>query len=307
MNSHEAFFAHLQTSGYSDKTIRNYKQAISDFLRYRQCGEWGKFTERDFRDYLHQLTIKHRLNASTLRLRFAAIRSFYRWAVQRGSLKHNPALKVTLPKLPRRLPRFISQTQIDALLDAPFKRLKEEQDRLSQDGGKRRGRIWREWQAWRDHAILEVLYGSGMRISELLNMRWAEVDFVQGVVRVTGKGNKERICILTKPALHALKRYRELSPYGDSQHIWLSDLGERLTARAIQLSLKKYLTIAGLDPRLTPHKLRHSFATHLLERGADLRSVQALLGHAQLSTTQIYTRVSPAHLKSVYQSTHPRA
>jgi integrase/recombinase XerC len=227
--------------------------------------------------------------------------------MKRGHIRVNPVKGILLPKLPQRLPRFVSQSQIEALLRGPHERLLKLQEELKGREGKRRGRPWKKWQAWRDAAMLEVLYGSGMRISELLTMKWGGIDWDQGVVSVIGKGGKERLCILSGAAVEALRRYRDASPFHQSEKIWLSDSGRVITARAVQLCLKYYLSMAGLDVRLSPHKLRHSFATHLLERGADLRSVQELLGHAQLSTTQIYTRVSPEHLKAVHQRTHPRA
>jgi integrase/recombinase XerC len=305
---HNLFLEHLETvAGRSPKTIRNYKQALLSFIAYKKTSDWTAFTEKDFRDYLYFLSLKHRLHPGTLRLRFAALRSFYRWAVKRGCVKLNPVKDISLPKLPRRLPRFVSQSQIEALLREPYNRLLKYQAECRENGGKLRGRPWHEWQSWRDTAMLEVLYGSGMRISELLMMRWSAINFSEKTVIVVGKGNKERLCVLTDPAIEALQRYHKSSPYSALDVVWISDMGRPITARAVQLALKHYLLMAGLDIRLSPHKLRHSFATHLLERGADLRSVQELLGHAQLSTTQIYTRISPEHLKATHQRTHPRA
>jgi integrase/recombinase XerC len=306
---HLSFLEHLEAGARrSSNTVRNYKQALLDFIAFKKNSDWANFAEGDFRDYLHFLSLKQRLHPGTVRLRFAALRSFYCWAAKRGYVKANPVKEIVLPKLPRRLPRFISQSQIEALLQAPHRRFQESEALRIERGGRRgRGRAWKAWQSWRDAAMLEVFYGSGMRISEMLSMKWKFVDFDNGIIHVIGKGDKERVCILTIPAMEALKQYRELSPYAELEAVWISDRGTIITARAVQITLKRYLSMAGLDTRLSPHKLRHSFATHLLERGADLRSVQELLGHAQLSTTQIYTRVSPEHLKSVYQRTHPRA
>jgi integrase/recombinase XerC len=287
--------------------VRNYRQALVNFIEFKKTSDWTVFTESDFRSYLHDLSLRHRLHPATVRLSFAALREFYRWLVKGGYLKTNPVSGISLPKLPRRLPRFISQSQIESLLQGPRNRFLKYQAELKENGGKLRGRPWHEWQSWRDTAMLEVMYGAGLRISELLMMRWNAIDFREKVFSVVGKGNKERLCLLTDPAVEALKRYRVLSPYSALEVVWVSDMGRPITARAVQIALKHYLLMAGLDVRLSPHKLRHSFATHLLERGADLRSVQELLGHAQLSTTQIYTRISPEHLKGVYQRTHPRA
>ncbi len=158
----------------------------------------------------------------------------------------------------------------------------------------------------RDTAWLEVFYSAGLRLNELVRLPRRQVDLHQGTVRVLGKGRKERLCPLGGPAVQALQAYLDACPH-EHEMLFVSAQGRPLTGRAVQLSLKKYLAAAGLDAKLTPHKLRHTFATHLLDGGADLRSVQELLGHSQVTTTQIYTSVSVERLKRVYQGTHPRA
>ncbi|MFH1067529.1 MAG: tyrosine-type recombinase/integrase, partial [bacterium] len=175
---------------------------------------------------------------------------------------------------------------------------------------KKRGRPLQKWQTKRDAALLEVLYSTGMRLSEIAAMQWSDVDFRTGGVRVVGKGKKERVTILGKPALQALQTYRDALPQkwvAQTDCIFLNPSGQPLTGRAIQTLFKKYLAQAGLDSCFSPHKIRHSFATHMLDRGADLRSLQELLGHSNLETTQIYTRVTAERLRRAYQNAHPRA
>jgi len=158
----------------------------------------------------------------------------------------------------------------------------------------------------RDIAWLELFYSAGLRLSELVKVRRGNLDLAQGTVRVIGKGRKERLCPLGNPALRALEAYLDACPF-DVDALFVSAQGRQLNGRTVQLALKRYLAVAGLDAKLTPHKLRHTFATHLLDHGADLRSVQELLGHSQLTTTQIYTSVSVERLKRVYDRAHPRA
>jgi len=194
------------------------------------------------------------------------------------------------------------------LLEAP---LKAGGSRSGATAGHRGGlagaRPSNDVSAWRDKAILETLYSAGLRIHELVQLNDDDVDMLGEVVRVRGKGKKERLAALGGPAIDALQKYLELRGREKRGPVFVNRFGERLTARSVQRMLKKYLILAGLDPSLTPHKLRHSFATHMLDAGADLRNVQELLGHANLSTTQIYTHITPERLKKVYEKAHPRA
>lgn len=291
-----------EVRGQSRLTVRNYEQALREFYRTVTPRSWLKLQPLDFKSYLYALVREQKLGPASLRLRFAALRSFYNHLVKQGKLPENPVQRVPLPKLPRRLPVFLTQGQIGALLEAPFKKWAVRQKARSP----KRGPRWEEWQMRRDAAWLEVFYSAGLRIHELIGLRRRDFDEYTQCVRVMGKGRKERLCPLGELAAQAVIRYLDLRP-GPVDFLFISGQGKPLTARFIQLALKEYLELAGLDSRLTPHKLRHTFATHLLDHGADLRSVQELLGHAQLTTTQIYTAVSAERLKKVYEKAHPRA
>ena len=280
----------------SPLTIRNYAADIAAFgvwfaqKQKRPC-VWTHVDLFHVRGYLVHLTERH-FDRATIHLKMSALRSFYKWIVRIGHMKQNPLVGLTLPKKARRLPKFLTVQQVEALLAVPLKGAAD--DKLS---------------AWRDKAILETLYSTGMRIQELVQLNDDDVDLLGEVARVRGKGKKERLAALGGPAIETLQKYLELrggaAPAG--RPLFRNRFGGRMTARSMQRMLKKYLIAVGLDPSLTPHKLRHSFATHMLDAGADLRSVQELLGHANLSTTQIYTHITTERLKKVYEKAHPRA
>jgi integrase/recombinase XerC len=287
-----------QGRGASSHTLRNYQQALLEFKAGHPGQSWWELKPADFKAYLYRLAREQKLGPSTVRLRFAALRTFYKHALREGRTASNPVAGLTLPKLARRLPVFLNQEQIITLLEAPHK-LWEKQRKSGKPGAI-------SWQVLRDTAWLELFYSAGLRLAELVNLKRSDVDLHQGTARVLGKGRKERLCPLGAPAIRALQAYLDACPFED-ESLFLSSQGRRLNGRTIQLGLKRYLASAGLDAHLTPHKLRHSFATHLLDQGADLRSVQELLGHSQVTTTQIYTSVSVERLKKVYQRAHPRA
>jgi len=291
--------------GVSPNTLRNYRQALLEFKATVPDKSWWELKPADFKAYLYRLARAQQLGPSTVRLRFAALRTFYKLAVREGKMKLNPVSDLSLPKLPRRLPVFLNQEQITALLDAPRKLWTMEEKRQAA-GAKKDRRSGQNWQMLRDIAWLELFYSAGLRLSELVKVRRTNLDLTQGTVRVIGKGRKERLCPLGNPAIRALEAYLDACPF-DNDALFVSAQGQQLNGRTVQLALKRYLAAAGLDAKLTPHKLRHTFATHLLDHGADLRSVQELLGHSQLTTTQIYTSVSVERLKRVYDRAHPRA
>jgi integrase/recombinase XerC len=292
------FLQHLeQGRGASPNTLRNYRQALFEFKARHPDRSWWELRPADFKAYLYQLAREQKLGPGTVRLRFAALRSFYKHAVREGKIESNPASGLTLPKLPRRLPVFLNREQVVELLEAPRKLWEKIQ------GESRRTP---PWQVLRDVAWLELFYSAGLRLSELVKLRHRDVDLHEGTARVLGKGRKERLCPIGGPAVRAIQAYLDACPLeGDT--LFLSGRDRPLNGRTIQLALKRYLAFAGLDSHLSPHKLRHSFATHLLDEGADLRSVQELLGHSQVTTTQIYTSVSVERLKRVYDKAHPRA
>ncbi len=289
-----AFFDFQATEkSASPRTLANYRDALAAYRKWRgdRFASWREATADDFRDYLFAL-MKQGFKRATIRLRFAALRSFFKFLVLRRGLARSPVAEVQLPKPERGLPVVLTLSQIDELLGIP---LLGEPDKKSP-----------AWLPQRDAAILELFYSCGLRISELLALDVKHLDFIGETVRVTGKGSKERIVPIGGPALTAIQRYRQQAAV-TSGPLFLSTRGRRITQQAIDQLLKKYLKRSSIPFSISPHKLRHSFATHLLDAGADLRSVQALLGHASLSTTQIYTHVTKERLKQAYDKAHPRA
>jgi len=290
-------------------TIRNYLHALRRFHAWhtgdaaKPCA-WASLEPLVFRRYLMQLT-EEKMGRSTIFLRMSALRSFYRFLYKHELVTSNPLSDVSLPKRARPLPRYLTVEQVAQLLKAPLA-VPEDKDATA----KKRARA--KQIALRDAAILEMLYSTGIRLHELAQLNIADVDFIGEIARVRGKGKKERLVPVGSPAIKAMRRYLESrgeSPAsGKNAPLFINARdGERLSPRSVQLLLKKYLLATGLPADITPHKLRHSFATHLLDAGADLRSVQELLGHAKLATTQIYTHVTAERLKKVYDAAHPRA
>ncbi|MGD9896813.1 MAG: tyrosine recombinase XerC [Candidatus Methylacidiphilaceae bacterium] len=298
----QSFLASLrEQKGYSPFTIRNYAQALREFAGWRKGSSWWSVEPKDLRNYLYELCRHPDLGAASIRVRFAALRSFFAKAVKRKQIPDNPARSLSLPRLSRRLPVFLTQEQVLRLLEAPRRKWAAREKRPSV-----RGPAWKEWQMWRDTAWLEALYGAGLRLRELTGLRRKDFNPEEELVRVLGKGGKERICPLGPAATKAILRYLELCPY-EADALFVSGRGKPLSPRFIESAFQEYLAESGMEGAYSPHKLRHSFATHLLDNGADLRSVQELLGHARLSTTQIYTGVSTQRLREVYQAAHPRA
>ena len=296
----QAFLQYLsEDKRFSEKTSRNYRQVLEEFRAFRPQVSWWTLRLADFKAYLYHLA-RGKLHPSSQRLRLAALRSFYRYALKCGRVTENPLLGLNLPKLPKRLPVFLSPEQIDKLLQAPYLRWQEAKKQ------KVSGAPWQEWQMLRDQAMLECLYGGGLRIAEMCNLRKSDYTEQQGLVRVFGKGRKERLAPIGQTAVESIRKYLEACPV-ESEFLFISPEGTPIRPRSVQLALKKYLVLAGIDHLISPHKLRHSFATHLLDAGADLRGVQELLGHAHVTTTQIYTSVSTERMKKVYDAAHPRS
>jgi integrase/recombinase XerC len=289
----QRFLRYLQANNASPYTIKNYGTDIGQFLDY--CRERGVHTpegvERTLlRDYMAELGKAGYVEASIAR-RVAELRSFGDFLVREGVLERNPFRTVSAPRVPQRLPKYLSVAEVEALLAAP-------------DPSTALG--------LRDRAIVEVLYAAGLRVSELVGLDLGDVDLVQAQVRVLGKGGKERIGLLGQPAVRALRAYLEagrsaLLGKRPTQALWLNHRGGRLSARGVALMLSQAGKRAGIRTPIFPHILRHTFATHLLDGGADLRVVQELLGHADLATTQIYTHVSQSRAREVYARAHPRA
>jgi len=276
----------------SPRTVIAYQHALTKFKTFGgDKVSWDTCKAQQFREFLLDC-MKSGMAKSYVRLTFAALRSFYKYLVEREGFAENPLKEVQLPKLEKKLPIVLSVPQVDELLEAPKKF-----DRHSQAP---------EWAAARDAAMMELFYSSGLRLSELAALNVADIDTFSETARVIGKGRKERVVPVGELALKAIQQYRfaanvQVGP------LFISKLRKRMSARSIWLMLKKHLAQTSIQLRVSPHKLRHSFASHLLDNGADLRSVQTLLGHASLSTTQIYTHVTVERMKKAYDQAHPRS
>lgn len=277
-------------------TIKSYREDLEQLLEYLTdslgaAPSPAKITPLDLRTYVSALHEAGYAKTSISR-RLASLRSYFRYAQREGLCDSNPAKPLRNPRKERKLPHFLSGKEISKLLNAPP-----------------RG----ELLGIRDRAILETMYSAGLRVSELVGIDLDDLDFESGMVRVRGKGKRERLAPLGSFAVRAINRWlRKRTPAkglkpDQAKAVFLNRFGKRITTRSIARMLEKYLKLTGLDLRTSPHTLRHSFATHLLDRGADIRSVQELLGHKSLVTTQIYTHISTASLKAVYEQAHPRA
>jgi site-specific recombinase XerD len=287
----EEFLRYLENErNASARTVKAYRQALTDF-RIENHTPWKKCSADDFRDYLFTL-MKRGQARSYVRLQFSALRTFYQFLGARKRLAGNPLREVQLPKLEKKLPLVLTRQQVEELLTAPAREPKK--------------RAAPTWMPLRDVAVMELFYSSGLRLSELAALDVADLDPYTESVRVFGKGRKERVCPVGLPALEAISRYRAAANV-HAGPLFVNKARRRISARSIWLVLKRYVRHTSIPISISPHKLRHSFATHMLDRGADLRSVQALLGHASLSTTQIYTHVTVERLKKAYADAHPRA
>lgn len=281
---------------YSERTARNYRQAL-ERLEKTLAGDGTSLAqpqqvnERHIRSHLIELR-RAGLDKRTLQLHASAGRRFFHFLRQRDRVKHNPFLGLALPRADRKLPVFLTELQAQRFLEGPARRLAA-------------GALTEE-AAVRDQLVFELLYGGGLRVSELVGLRWADLERASGSARIRGKGGKERICPLGRIAMELIRRHHADHTPEPRDPVVRGAAGRPLDAGWVQRRMKIYLADAGLPADLTPHKLRHSFATHLLNAGADLRSVQELLGHASLSTTQIYTHVEMKRLKSLHQQAHPR-
>ena len=288
----------------SSHTLRAYQKDILqhlEFLRKLGCDNPKQVTSLNLRKFLVQLRQKD-YKATTISRKLASLRSFYKFLFKEGVIGNNPATVLRSPKRHRTLPKFLSPQEVESILGAIDKESPQ-------------GHRWQGHSRQRDRAILETLYSTGVRVSELVGMDVADIDMFSELVKVRGKGKKERIVPIGSHALEAIKVYlatRTQKACGernesDNPTLFLNQKGGRLTTRSVARILEKYMRLSGIRQRPSPHTLRHSFATHLLDKGADLRAVQEMLGHASLSSTQIYTHVTTERLKQVYRLAHPRA
>ncbi len=294
----------------SDHTIDAYRRDIIEFAeRVRgdaAFNDWATVDREQARSFVMALHEAGDGKRSTQR-KLSALRSFFRFLAKMERISDNPFLKLPPMKTDHPLPKIMSVNQVDLLTRAVGAYWSQ-----AQQAGIVRSEESAEFSSARDLALVEVIYSGGLRISEAVGLNMGDLDLIGGVALVRGKGKKERLAALGRPAVRALRAYCRLrgsvgGGRSPGSPLFLNQAGERLTPRSFQRNLKNYLMAANLPPDLTPHKLRHSFATHLLDAGADLRSVQEMLGHENLSTTQIYTHVSAERMKEVYREAHPRA
>ncbi|MEM8911251.1 MAG: tyrosine recombinase XerC [Planctomycetota bacterium] len=292
------FLQYLATErNASDLTIKAYREDLFGFLEWLEGSglstrELDSLSPQDLRSF--QAALQQAGYArSTISRKLASLRSFFRYAMREGLAKTNPAKPLRNPRQSRKLPHVLSNAEIGRLLDSPPKTTSA---------------------GLRDRAMLETMYSAGLRVSELVGLCDGDLDFQQQITRVRGKGRQERISPLGSFAIEAIRNYaarRNRSSQADAlarqAPVFVNRFGDALTTRSVGRMLDKYIAAAELDTRTSPHTLRHSFATHLLDRGADIRSVQELLGHKSLTTTQIYTHVSAANLRQIYEVAHPRA
>ncbi|AKS42304.1 tyrosine recombinase XerC [Wenzhouxiangella marina] len=287
----EAFLVHAREElGLSPASLDGYGRDLKQFRQWCENGELDRPEAITVNDVRAFAATRHRrgINPRSIQRQLSALRRFFRYLRREGRIKHDPVEGVRAPRVQRRLPRPLDIDQVLALLAIP------EEDEL----------------AVRDRAMLELFYTSGLRVSELAGLSWDRLDIGEALVRVLGKGRRERLVPVGQHALRALERWRRIQralPGNESGRIFTSLKGRPLGVRAVQKRVAHWSERQGLDQRVHPHQLRHSFASHILESSGDLRAVQELLGHANLSTTQIYTHLDFQHLARVYDETHPRA
>jgi integrase/recombinase XerC len=269
---------------YSQYTILNYKLDLEDFKNFLGEQELEKVDYLTLRKYLAALK-ERKLCARSVGRHLSTLRSFFKFLAREGLLKINPSLTVSSPKLDKHLPQFLTEDEAAKLIESALPK---------------------DERGLRDRAVLETFYSTGIRIGELSGLNIDDIDFIGCIVKVMGKGKKERVVPIGDKAVAAIRAYLDRRKK-QSEVLFLNKNGKRITTRGIRNIVGKYIRLAGIKQGVSPHTLRHSFATHLLNRGADLRSVQELLGHVNLSTTQVYTHLTTDRLKSVYDKAHPRA
>ena len=278
----------------SPRTVEAYHRSLQLFRRWAgaEFEAWERCSADIFRAWLYE-AMNDELKPATIRLRFAALRSFYEYLMRREGLQSSPLAEVVLPRASQSLPVHLSIRQMEELLSLP---LRLPADKKSP-----------AWLPYRDVAILELFYSCGMRLSELVALNADSLRPGENCIRVLGKGRKLRIVPVGDYAREAVEYYREMVGVQGGDPLFISRLGKRMSCRSVQLMLDKYLRSSEIPFHISPHKLRHTFATHMLDAGADLRAVQELLGHSSLATTQIYTHVTRTRMQEVYRQAHPRA
>lgn len=274
---------------YSENTLKAYDTDITQFIRFLRKKRKKAFKEVEYKDFigfLSYLKAEDRYTEKSISRKVASIKAFFKFLAKRKLISVNPALLLYTPKVPEKLPSFLSEEEVIKIIQAPS---------------------GNSWQMLRDKAIIELLYSTGIRVGELTSLAIKDINFLEETVKITGKGKKERVAPVGAPAIKALTEYLEIRPSGQTNYVFLNKYGKPLTARSVERLVEKYTKKAGIGKKVTPHTFRHSFATHMLERGADLRTVQELLGHERITTTQIYTHLTLEKLREFYNKAHPRA
>lgn len=272
---------------YSPHTLTNYERDLKELESFLE----NNFKNIDIKeiDYFilrkFLVFLSSQISKRSMARKISTLKSFFKFLVREGIIENNPAVSLIYPRQEKKLPTFLTEEEVDKLLES----IKGE-----------------DFITLRDKAILEFLYSCGARVSEVINLKKEDIDLIGGIVKVKGKGKKERILPLGEPAIRAIRKYLDKRK-DNSSFLFVNYKGEKLSDRGVRLILEKYIKKLAFKFRVSPHTLRHSFATHLLNRGADLRSVQELLGHSSISTTQIYTHLSIDRLKKIYEKAHPRA
>lgn len=294
--------------GASVHTVTAYLKDIEEFsvkvMDNADFDDWASVEPDHGRRFLMLMHEKN-ISKRSMQRKISSLKSFFRYLIRRGVFSENPFAGIAAVKADKPLPKVMNISQIDQLINAVFSYWLD-----MKESGASKSDESADFASRRDVAMIELIYSAGLRISEAVNLNISDVS--GEVIKIRGKGKKERLGAIGRSAASAIRNYRRFCnqmgfPRGADDPVFINRFGERLTARSFQRNLKNYLVYAGLPPDFTPHKLRHSFATHLLDAGADLRSVQELLGHENLSTTQIYTHVGVERLKKVYRNAHPRA
>lgn len=289
----EEFINYLSVErGLSGNTLSAYKLDLNKYFKYlnsQNIDSYDKINKNNITAFMLSQKQKE-MSVNSVCRNLAAIKSFHRFLVREGLFKSDPTSLIESPKIFKHIPEVLSQQEVDAMIKASFSQ---------------------NWQGIRNNALLELLYASGMRVSEIVNLKIEDLNLEVGFIRCIGKGQKERVVPIGKKAIVALKRYLEkvrtkLAKENSGSFIFLSRLGKKISRQSVWKLIKYYAKKARIKKVIKPHTLRHSFATHLLERGADLRSVQEMLGHSDISTTQIYTHVDKERLKAIHKQFHPR-
>ena len=268
---------------FSSNTVNSYVRDLEEFNSFLESEYIKHVTYKDIRSYLAHMYNK-KYSSRTISRKLSAIRSFYKYEVNKGVIRDNPCLLISNPKVEKKLPNYLSYNEIETMLEVPdtFKN-----------------------NSLRDKLIIEILYSTGIRVSELVNIKVKDIDFYNNQILILGKGNKERYVIFGNTLKDMLKEY--ISIKSDSEYLITNKYNKKMSTRSIEEIVKKIVKIDGIKNKVTPHTIRHTFATHMLNEGADLRVVQELLGHENLKTKEVYTHVSNERLRSVYLSSHPRA